>query len=129
MSGKPARTQSTPMKHTLPVYLRMYRRQAGLSQRELAELIGCPDDAAVCRLERSQRRPALHTAMACEIVFRTSLRELFPDMYEEVEQLVNRRAHSLRRNLKATSRDTPRTRQSLKTVRKIVATSSSGPRQ
>ena len=75
------------MKHTLPVYLRTYRRQAGLSQRELAGLIGCSDDGAVCRMERSHRRPSLATAMACEIVFGTSLRELFPDMYEEVEQL------------------------------------------
>lgn len=127
MSGRSARTQSLPMRNSLPVYLRTFRRQAGLTQRELAQLIGCPNDIAVSRLERSSHRPRLHVALACEVVFRASLRELFPDMYEEVEQLVFTRAHTLRRRLVATSRLTPRKRQCLKTVGRLTASSSSEP--
>lgn len=105
------------MSYTLPTYLRMHRRKAGLTQAELAYLIGCPDDA-VSRLERGYRRPNLRTALACELVFRTSLRELFPGMYEEVEITVIERTHGLHRVLQGKP-DCPRLHRSRQTVREL----------
>ncbi|MBI4469801.1 MAG: helix-turn-helix transcriptional regulator [Acidobacteria bacterium] len=69
----------------LPNYLRTYRKRAGLSQDEIAFLLGARSGAKVSRYERFRREPSLRTALAYESVFRIPVRELFAGIYEEAE--------------------------------------------
>jgi DNA-binding XRE family transcriptional regulator len=66
-------------------YLRSHRRRSGLSQRELAHIIGYVTQAPVSEHERSVTIPALLIALSYEVVFRVPLSELFPALYRTVE--------------------------------------------
>ena len=90
------------MAHRLPNYLKTYRKRAGLSQDEVAYLLGCRSGAKVSRYERLARRPSLETAFAYEALFGTSARELFAGVYEKVEREVVKRARVLAGKLNAT---------------------------
>lgn len=60
--------------------LRTHRRTWGLSQRELADLLGMESRAHVSRIERGKRSPTLETALACSTLFGVSLGALFPQL-------------------------------------------------
>ena len=79
----------------LAVYLRAYRRRWGLSQRELAILIGLNSRTMISRIERQKRRPSLSTVIACRILFGTKATELFPGVFGEVEEAVLLRVQAL----------------------------------
>ena len=69
-------------------YLRAHRRRCGLSQRELAEIVGYITQAPVSDHERSVTIPGLLIALSYEIVFRVPISELFPGLYRTVEAQV-----------------------------------------
>ena len=79
----------------LPNYLRTHRRRTGLSQREVAFLLGSRTAETVCRYERFQRTPSLFMALACEILFQIPIREILGGEYQKVEEAVRRRARCL----------------------------------
>lgn len=79
----------------LPNYLRANRKRLGLSQDEVAFLLGAENGTKVCRYERFTREPGFHAALACEVVFQRPLRELFAGLYEEIEREVAARAKRL----------------------------------
>ena len=87
------------MYQQLPNYLRTYRKRTGLSQAEVAFLLGCRGGAKVSRYERHHRRPPLHVALACEAIFRIPVAELFAGLANEVERTTLRRAKLLHRQL------------------------------
>jgi DNA-binding XRE family transcriptional regulator len=87
-------------------YLRSSRRGAGLSQDEMAYLLGVRAGAIASRYERFKRRPALETALVYEAIFRTPVRELFAGIYEKAERSAARRARLLRKRLLAGGRCT-----------------------
>lgn len=86
-------------------YLRTYRRRAGLSQDEMAFLLGAKDGAKVSRYERLARRPGLETAFAYEVVFRVHASELIAGVFDEVERETLRRARRLADQLAQTAPD------------------------
>jgi DNA-binding XRE family transcriptional regulator len=69
-------------------YLRSYRLRWGLSQGELAYLLGWDRPDVISRIEKKQRHPTLSLAMACFILFGTPAPLLFPDMSTSIEALV-----------------------------------------
>jgi transcriptional regulator with XRE-family HTH domain len=74
------------MKTRKPVnYLRSYRLRWGLSQRELADLLGSKSTAVVSRIEKKQRPPSLKIMIGCFILFGTPAAELFPSISATVE--------------------------------------------
>ena len=79
----------------LPNYLRANRKRLGLSQDEVAFLLGTQSGAKVCRYERFVREPTLETAFAYEAIFQRPARELFGGIYEKIEQEVAARAKTL----------------------------------
>ena len=93
--------KSLTMASHLHNYLRTYRKRAGLSQVELALLLGCQSGAKVSRYEHTARRPSLETAFAYEVVLHTSLRDLFAGMYRDVEKQTRKRAWQLLRKLES----------------------------
>ncbi len=76
-------------------YLRANRKRLALSQDEVAFLLGTKSGAKVCRYERFVREPSLETALAYEAIFKRTVSELFPGLYQKVEQEVAARAKTL----------------------------------
>lgn len=72
-------------------YLRSHRRKAGLSQRELAEIMGYETAYTVSHHERSATIPALIVALSYEIIFRKPIHELFPGLYRTLEAKIEER--------------------------------------
>ena len=98
---------ATLMKPKLKRYLRSYRRRWGLTQGELAYLIGLKSGTAVSRMERHGRKPTLPVALACHALFGIPPSELFPADFAEIEDAVMRRSYKLYERLQGrTSRAT-----------------------
>jgi transcriptional regulator with XRE-family HTH domain len=83
------------MSRKLQNYLRTYRKQVGLSQKEVAFLLGLKSGATVSRYEVFQRLSILETILAYEVIFGVPVRELFGGVFEKVNQDVIRRANLL----------------------------------
>ena len=79
----------------LPNHLRANRKRSALSQNEVAFLLGNENGAQVCRYEQFDRVPSLETALAFEAMFKRSVSELFPGLYQKIEQEVAVRAKTL----------------------------------
>src|SRR5437016_1624620 len=74
------------MKTRKPVnYLRSYRLRWGLSQGELANLLGWRGAEVVSRIEQKQRPPTLKLVIACFILFGAPAAELFPDISASID--------------------------------------------
>src|SRR5947208_11233269 len=72
-------------------YLRTYRKRSGLTQSEVAFLLGCKTSAQVSRYEKQHHLPPLRTALACGTIFRVHLPELFAGIQESVDQEIAER--------------------------------------
>ncbi|MBI2755073.1 MAG: helix-turn-helix transcriptional regulator [Betaproteobacteria bacterium] len=80
-------------------YLRTHRRVWGLTQRELARLLGLVCGAQVSRIENSKRAPALRVALACQTLFGIPPCDMFPHVHAEVEEQVIRDVYELHEGL------------------------------
>lgn len=83
------------MKSKLTCYVRPNRRRWGLSQEQLAMLLGAKTGAAISRIEHGERRPTLTVALGCQVLFGVSPPELFPGAFSEIEENVISRAYEL----------------------------------
>lgn len=108
------------MSRRLQNYLRTYRKRAGLSQAEMAQLLGCRSGAKVSRYERFARQPTLQTAFAYEVVFGVPVRELFGGVFEQVEHITTQRAQLLALKLKKAKPDRLAVRK-LKVLRDVAS--------
>jgi len=82
-------------------YLRTYRKRGGLTQDEMAFLLGCQSGTKISRFERLARHPNLETALACQVIFGVPAHKLFPGVFAEVERTVTERARVLTSRLQA----------------------------
>ena len=69
-------------------FVRSHRRRWGLTQVELARLVGLSSRSAVSRIERAERVPTTATIIACGIIFGLATPDLFPSLQEEIEEIV-----------------------------------------
>lgn len=76
------------MTKTMDCYLRSYRRRWGLTQRELAMLVGYRTHAVISRLEKTANTPSLEMIYAFEVLFGTAPHELFPGLRTIVRDAV-----------------------------------------
>ena len=99
------------MSERLLNYIAALRKQAGLSQLQLAKLLGYRDKTAVSTHERLRSLPPLTIAIAYSVVFRKPVSEIFAGLTDLVEGAVEaeiaRFEHELNRP-KAPSRGTAR---------------------
>ena len=84
------------MSHYTPCALRTHRRTWGLSQQELAEILGFESPTQVSRIEHGKRVPRIEIALACSTLFGVSLDELFPQLAAEIEEKLRKRISQLR---------------------------------
>lgn len=82
-------------------YLRSYRKESGLSQDEVAFMLGCENGTQVSRYEKRRRLPPLETALACEAIFGVPVAELFVGMRQSVGKDIAKRRLELRSRLQA----------------------------
>jgi transcriptional regulator with XRE-family HTH domain len=80
-------------------YLRSYRLRWGLSQGELANLLGCKTAGVISRIEKKLRAPTLKIVMGCFVLFGTPAAEVFPDISGTVEIDVMERVWELYENV------------------------------
>lgn len=85
--------------HKLPNYIRHHRKRLGLSQEDVAFLLGWNWSAQTSRYEHFCRIPTLRTALALSYIFQTSIQDLFSGEKQEVEEAVSRRAEILEEQL------------------------------
>src|SRR5712671_1661742 len=85
----------THMNRPLKTYLRTFRRRWGLTQKELAFLIGAESPTTVSRIEQLKRLPNLAAGLACLVIFDATAFEMFPGLFADVRQAVLARAGEL----------------------------------
>ena len=83
------------MEPRIKSYLRTHRKRGGLSQDEMAFLLGYQSGTKISRFERLARQPNLETVIACQVVFGIPAHKLFPGVFAEVEKTVTERARQL----------------------------------
>lgn len=83
------------MSAPLESYLRTYRKRSGLSQDEVAFLLGSASGAKISRYERLSIQPKLETALAYEAIFQIPVRDLFAGLYQKVEREIMERLRLL----------------------------------
>lgn len=66
--------------------LQSHRRKSGLTQRELAGIIGVANDVQIFRHESGVSIPPLTVALAYSILFQVPISEIFPSLYEAVSE-------------------------------------------
>jgi DNA-binding XRE family transcriptional regulator len=76
-------------------YLRTHRRKIGLTQREVARVLGFYDESPVSRHERFEATPPLPIAIGYEIMFRVPVSEIFAGLRDQVQGNVENRLHEL----------------------------------
>jgi len=92
------------MSNTIPAnFLKAHRRKSGLTQREVAAILGCADSGIISRYERSRHLPPLLVALAFEALFRAPVSKLFAGVYEGINQSVEQKLGSLRQDLQGRS--------------------------
>lgn len=124
MSEKHDVGPASPVYGQLHNYLRMHRRGRGLSQREIAYLLGSRAGSGVSRYERRRRVPQLKTALAYAIIVGSAVDALFPGLHREVSRTVIRRARVLLQKVSQMPQNRLRTRK-LQTLERIISTSRS----
>ena len=72
------RSGTRTMTHRVKTYLRTFRRRSGLTQAEVAFLLGAESGAKVSRYERLSRRPSFQTALGLQAVFGVPAEALLP---------------------------------------------------
>jgi transcriptional regulator with XRE-family HTH domain len=112
--------------HRLPNYLRAHRKRLGLSQNEVAFLLGCRGGSKPSRYENFCRVPALRTALALAVILQVSVQELFSGEYQRVMKAVCRQAQRLEARLNTDQPDRSTARK-LALLNKIASTERTHP--
>lgn len=89
--------------HRLANYLKTYRKRSGLTQREVAFLLGWKFGEQLSRYEKRHRIPTLIDALACEAVFNVPVGKLFAGARDAIAQEIKARVETLRADLERTS--------------------------
>lgn len=108
------------MSQKLHNYLRTFRKRCGLSQSDVAFLLGCEYGTKISRYERHARIPTTETLFALEAVFQAPARDLYAGLYEQVEQQVVNRAKLLK-NQKDELSPSPTRDRKVKSLEEIIS--------
>lgn len=88
-------------------YLRTHRKKSGLTQRELAAILGCLTEGQVSRHERGLNTPSLPVAIGYEILFGAPVTHIFPGIRATVAQTIEARLDDMEQALQTKSAKGP----------------------
>jgi len=94
------------MAQPLPHYLRTHRLELGLTQDEIAFLLGASDGSRISRHESFKRMPDLNVALGYAAIHQAPLQDIFGGKYMKVAACVLQRAKVLREKLGSEPADT-----------------------
>lgn len=97
-------------------YLRTLRRSWGLTQREMARLIGADSPSTVSRIERGRREPSLAILIRYQLLFGRTTKMLFPHSYGEEEDRLSEIVTVMLTERSDTSRRAARVRECLSQI-------------
>lgn len=80
-------------------HLRTHRKNSGLTQRQVGELLGYRNEVQVCRHESAETAPLLMSAFGYQVIFRVPMHLLFPGIYEDVRDEIEGRLRELEAHL------------------------------
>lgn len=80
-------------------YLRTFRKKSGLSQQEVALLLGYADKGQVSRHERGVRTPTLFAALGYETIYRVPVSVIFASTHATAVHLLEKRIAELKKHL------------------------------
>lgn len=104
------------MSSSFPSYLRMLRKEYGLTQAELGVLLGV-SQGMIAKYEMLAHQPSRDVVIAAELIFGQSARFTFPALFREVQEEVGIRAAWLDAHLeRADEVDIARIRQLLSNI-------------
>jgi transcriptional regulator with XRE-family HTH domain len=83
--------------------MRVLRRRLGLTQRELAFLVGYESDSQVSHIENGSRVPHLAEVLVLELVFGVPAVTVFPEIRQAVGHKIRARAQLLLSDLEKSS--------------------------
>jgi transcriptional regulator with XRE-family HTH domain len=75
--------------------LRLYRRKRGLSQKDIARLLGYQSTTAISSYERGTKAPQLTNLLRLEIIYRIPVAFLFWDHYRELRNEIHRKEEKI----------------------------------
>ena len=84
----------------LPNYLRTHRKRLGLSQQDVAFLLGSKTSGQLSRYEKFKTKPQLETAFMCGFITCQPLNDLFEGLCRLAARKVAKRARILLRRYK-----------------------------
>jgi transcriptional regulator with XRE-family HTH domain len=97
--------------------LRSLRQKSGLSQNELAHILGFRSGIPVSRHELSASVPDLLTAFGYEVIFQVPIAQIFPGLYGTVELGIEERLAKIEDEL---GRSAAKGREAIPVARKLV---------
>jgi len=87
------------MSQKVQCYVRPFRRRWGLSQQEVASVIGGGGRNRVSRVERGLRQPDAREILAYSLLFGAHEARVFPRLYDKLEERMMRGAYRLDQRL------------------------------
>jgi transcriptional regulator with XRE-family HTH domain len=105
------------MPHLLPSYLHKLRKQWGLSQPDIASLLGITG-SALSRFENRSRRPNARLIAGAEVLFGHGVKDVFPAFYRDIERAIVNRAR--RQHDRLESKADPASREKLRFLNEII---------
>ena len=107
------------MKHTQKNYLRTLRLKSGLTQKDVAYLLGLKSHEKISSIETRKKLPTIDVVIACCKVYAVKPNDFIRDDVTKIEQNVVHRAKSLYQLLKKQTRN-PEIRRRLKALSRII---------
>lgn len=100
--------------------MRLLRRRLGLSQRELAFVLGYDTDSQVSRIENGSRTPQLVEVLVIELVFGVPAVTVFPEVRHAIGRRIRRRLKLVLADTIASAPD-PRVAYKVEQIQRVLA--------
>lgn len=81
-------------------YLRTYRIRAGLTQRDVAVLLGLEAASTISRTEKGKRIPSVHFLLGYSVLFKIPPEDLVPGICRDMEKAILDRTRFLTEKLR-----------------------------
>lgn len=74
-----------------PNRIRQFRKEKGLTQRELAHVMGYKSVSSLAHMEAGRKLPTIRTIMKLEAALQRPLRDIYPRLFDAIYLPVGRR--------------------------------------
>lgn len=91
MSKPLSRQRDKNKTSSYPNRIRQLRMEKGLTQRELAFIVGYESLSTFAQLEAGRKLPSLPTALKLEVALQRLVPDIFPELYDQVRDGVAQR--------------------------------------